>query len=359
MSDSGPGAGREPRTERPAAGAAGPARRPADGRALVLGGTGFIGRHVAEAFLAAAWDVTVAARRPGEIAGKLPLRTVAVDLSEVGVADLAQILAAERPAVVVNAAGGGWNATEAGMRASNVSATEHLLTALSLIGHRPRLVQIGTVMEYGPAEVGASVSERSACSPLGAYGRTKLAASRAVLAACAARRVDATLLRVANVSGPGTPRASLLGKVADSLVTAVRAGQPTIIELAPLRARRDYVDVRDVADAVLAAATVGTSGQVINIGRGEAVAVRALVDLLISVSGVRAQVIERASGQGQSASTASGADWLQVDITAAGQLLGWRPRRSLRESLTDHWAHIAAISDRPALPSAPTGARLR
>jgi nucleoside-diphosphate-sugar epimerase len=308
--------------------------------ALILGGTGFIGRHVVQAFQQAGWDVAVAARRPGPVAAQAGARSLAVDLSAIAPAELARRLTAELPDVVVNAAGGVWNATEQDMIASNVHATERLLEALGRCPIGPRLVQLGTVMEYGPTEVGVSVSENSPPSPLGAYGRTKLAATQAVLAAAAAGQVDATVLRVANVSGPGSPRASLLGQVADSLAAAVRSGRPAVVELSPLRACRDYVDVRDVADAVLAAATAQAVGQVINIGRGEAVPVRALVELLITVSGVPARVVERVKQPGQPSSTAAGVDWLRVDITAARERLGWQATRTMRDSLSAHWAGI-------------------
>jgi nucleoside-diphosphate-sugar epimerase len=318
--------------------------RPDSGPAMILGGTGFIGRHVVQVFQRAGWDVVVAARRPEPVAADTGARAMTVDLSAVQATELAQRLAAERPAVVVNAAGGVWNATEQDMLASNVRATERLLDALGQCPAAGRLVQLGTVMEYGPTQVGVSVSEASPPSPLGVYGRTKLVATQAVLAATAAGRVDATVLRVANVSGPGSPRSSLLGQVASSLAEAVRTRRPAVIELSPLRARRDYVDVRDVADAVLAAATARAAGQVINIGRGEAVAVRALVDLLITVSGVPAQVIERVREPGQPSSTASGVDWLRVDTTAARERLGWQAIRTMRESLTAHWAGIVPSS---------------
>jgi len=111
-----------------------------------------------------------------------------------------------------------------------------------------------------------------------------------------------------------------------------------VVELDPLLAHRDYVDVRDVADAVLAAAVSPLSGVLVDIGRGESVPVRLLVDLLIARSRLPAVVVERAGERiGHSVE-----DWIRVDVAPAERLLGWRPRRSLVEAVDAYWNELAA-----------------
>jgi dTDP-6-deoxy-L-talose 4-dehydrogenase [NAD(P)+] len=105
------------------------------------------------------------------------------------------------------------------------------------------------------------------------------------------------------------------------------------VELSQLRAHRDYVDVRDVSDAVVTATRARIPGLVVPIGRGEAVPVRWLVDLLVEVSGVPAEVRELPA----TATGAVGDDWIQVDPQPARELLGWTAVRSLRESVSGLW----------------------
>jgi dTDP-6-deoxy-L-talose 4-dehydrogenase [NAD(P)+] len=293
-------------------------------RALLLGATGFVGRHVVPAFEAAGWTVLQVARTAPE---PEPPGFAAMDLSQEPPGRIAALIDAQRPDVVINGIGSIWGATDADMPTRCTEPTLRLLAGLRSATHRPRLVHLGSVLEYGPTPPGANVGAASG-PPATVYGATKLAATEAVLAADAAGEADAIVLRIANAAGPGTPRVSLLGRVAEQL-SAVDA---TEVRLTRLTGHRDYVDVRDVADAVLAAARSGVTGAVLDIGRGEAVPVRSLVELLISASGVPARLVVA-----DEAAPESTVDWIRVDIAPAAAALGWRPRRSLADAIGAYW----------------------
>ncbi|MGC5010640.1 NAD-dependent epimerase/dehydratase family protein [Streptosporangium sp. DT93] len=303
--------------------------------AVILGGDGFIGRHITTAMAREGYSVLVVARAPAAGHHRVPgHRRVSADLATTPPARLASLLSTVRPAVVVNAIGGVWGVTEREMESANHAVTTRLVAALSLLNPSPRLVQLGSVLEYGPVEVGVPVGTDVPTRPVTAYGRTKLAATRAVVESS----VDAMVLRLSNVIGPGVPTVSLLGQVATELAEARNRGRVAAVELAPLRARRDFVDVRDVAEAVVLAAGAEASG-VVNIGRGEAVGVRTLVDLLISVSGVPVRIVERPDA---GATPRGELDWFQADLAGATGLLGWKPRRTLPETVRAFWEDFTA-----------------
>ncbi|MDT9691518.1 NAD(P)-dependent oxidoreductase [Streptomyces sp. P9(2023)] len=300
---------------------------------LVLGATGFVGRHVCATFAADGYRVVAVARTPVE--GLAAHRFVSFDLARTPAEETARLLEDERIDVVVNSIGSIWGAPPEEMAERCTAPTRRLLDALALTSRRPRLVQLGSVLEYGSP-------------PATAYGQAKLAATEAVLAAGARGEVDALVLRIANAAGPGTPDVSLLGQVGARLREAAARGESAVVELAPLRAHRDYIDVRDVAEAVLAAARTTATGHVIGIGRGEAVPVRSLVDGLIEVSGVPARIVE----QEAPATSRSTDDWIQVDTEPARTVLGWQPHRSLEVALRAFWeesggaaAHSRAVED--------------
>ncbi|MET9677247.1 NAD(P)-dependent oxidoreductase [Streptomyces sp. NPDC006482] len=323
-------------------GAPGPARAR---RVLVLGGTGFVGRTVCADFRTAGWDVLAVARTAPE--RPVAARFLPLDLAETPPDDLARTLEAERPDVVVNATGSIWSRDDAAMDRICTVPTLRLLDALGALRNRPRplprLVHLGSVLEHGPVppdgtpRPGDTPGPGPAPEPTTPYGKAKLAASRAVLEAAANGAVRALVLRVANVSGVGAPDVSLLGRVARRLVEGAAPGEPVTVELAPLRAHRDYVDVRDVSAAVLAAALSSASGRAVDIGRGEAVPVRRLVDLLVRVSGVPARIVERPEGPG----AVPERDWIRTDLAPARELLGWRPTRGLDESLAAYWEDVS------------------
>ncbi|WP_411073226.1 NAD-dependent epimerase/dehydratase family protein [Streptomyces sp. cmx-4-25] len=308
-------------------------------RVMVLGGTGFVGRTVCADFRTAGWDVLAVARTVP--ATSVASRFLALDLAETPPDTLARILASERPDVVVNSTGSIWSRDDAAMERICTVPTVRLLDALATLGDRPRLVHLGSVLEHGPLPPDGAPRPDPAPEPTTPYGRAKLAASRAVLEAAASGAVRALVLRVSNVSGVGAPDVSLLGRVAERLVTGADGGGRVTVELAPLRAHRDYVDVRDVSEAVLAAALSPASGRAVDIGRGEAVPVRWLVDLLVRVSGVPARIVERPAQPGAGAER----DWIETDLAPAREVLGWEPRRGLEESLAAYWADV---SGRPA-----------
>jgi len=306
---------------------------------VVLGATGFVGRHVCAAFHAAGWEVVGVART--EPVTPVPYRHETLDLVDAEPARLSRLLADTGARTVVNGAGAVWAVTAEQMQSANTDLVVRLVVAASGLARPPRLIQLGSVHEYGPVPRGVDIREDTRPAPVAAYGRTKLAGGQAVLTAAAAGDLDGVVLRIANISGPGAPGTSLLGKVAHHLATSAdrlaTGDAPEPLRLTPLLAHRDFVDVRDVAEAVLAAAEAGSevSGRVVNIGRGEAVGMRPLVDRMIELSGLDVVLDEQPTTGPQRGDS----EWQQLDIGLARELLGWGPRRSLDESLLDLLAH--------------------
>lgn len=299
-------------------------------RVVVLGGSGFVGRHVAAAVRASGAEPLLVARRP---LGDGPERSFPMDLAGDGPDGLARLLDTERPYAVVNAAGAAWSRVPETMDRGNHLLVETVLSALATAAWRPRLVQLGSVFEYAPPTPGTTLDERAPTRPTTPYGWSKLRGTQAVLAATEAGRADAVVLRLSNAIGAGTPASSLLGRVATQL-HAAGADVEAEVRVSPLLASRDFVDVRDVADAALAAASRPAAGQIVNIGRGEAVPVRTMVERLIAASGRRARIIESDTA---GVRPQSGLDWIQVETETARRLLGWTPQHSLDSAVRDLW----------------------
>ncbi|WP_445529228.1 NAD-dependent epimerase/dehydratase family protein [Streptomyces cyslabdanicus] len=304
-------------------------------RVAVLGGTGYLGRCIGEAFSADGSVVHLVSRSPAPDGPGDP-RFVPMDLLATGPRELTGFFGSLRPDVIVNAAGRVWDGDEAQMTASNAELVVRVLESLGGLPRPPRLIQLGSVHEYGAGIPGVGLSEEHEPDPVTPYGRTKLVGTRVVLRAAADHGVDGVVLRLANVIGAVVPARSLFGMVAAHLGEAARARslseKPQELRLPPLRVHRDVVDVDDVVDAVRTAATAprtDVSGQVINIGGGEAVSMRVLIDRMVELSGVNIPVVEAVPDQ----SPRSAAQWQQLDISRAMRLLGWKPRRALDASL--------------------------
>jgi len=215
-------------------------------RVMIIGASGFLGRHVRDRATAAGMDVITAGRSPlpGSRAHCL------LDLTADEPAGLAATLAAQAPDVVVNCAGAtGGDIAE--LAAANMTGTASLVRALRRTGRVIRLVHLGSAAEYGPSVPGTAVAESAPARPAGAYGVTKLAATR-LIELGRATGLDAVVLRVFNPVGPGAPGGILPGRLVSEFRRALTDGSQ--VQLGPLDAVRDFVDARDVADAVIAAA---------------------------------------------------------------------------------------------------------
>ncbi|HEV2372323.1 MAG TPA: NAD(P)-dependent oxidoreductase [Streptosporangiaceae bacterium] len=293
----------------------------------VLGGTGCVGGAVTTAFASAGHPVLGVARtrQPGPFDG----RFLELDVAAAEPVELARLLASANVRIVVNATGG-WLTTDEANEQTHTRLVERLINGLALLPRPPRMIQIGSIHEYGPVPVGTTIDESVTPRPVTSYARSKLAGAEAILVATREGRVDGVVLRAANICGPGVAAASFLGSVVRRLRAATSAAPA---ELSVGQARRDFLDVRDLAAAVVSAAAAPVTGRVINIGSGEAVLMRDLLAFLIAVSGLPAEVVRVREAPVES----KGGDWTLVDTGLAAKVLGWRPRIGMPDSMKDMW----------------------
>lgn len=293
-------------------------------RVLVIGASGYLGRHVFALLDRQAGLTVSGTTRSGSA------RWPRLDLTLDHPAAIGRLLASEGPDVVVNCSGA-VSGSPSELAGANVLGPANLLSALEECSPRTRLVHLGSAAEYGAVEPDRPIAEWHQAQPTGLYGVTKLAGTELVRLA---RKLglDTLVLRVFNPIGPGAPVGSLPGRVISEVRRAEVAGDA--VRLGSLSAARDFVDVRDVADAVLAAVeSPSVESAVLNVGSGTATPVHVVVCGLIRLSGYTGLVVATGDGSPRSPDV----PWQQADISAIGHELGWKPATSLADSLTDMW----------------------
>ncbi len=246
---------------------------------------------------------------------------LALDLAGAPAGQLASLLASVRPAVVVNCAGRTAGSADE-LNLAHVATVQRLLRELEAMADRPRLIHIGSAAEYGRQPEDAPVREDATTVPLGAYGMSKLKATQLVTDAVDRGAVDGVVLRVFNAVGPGMPPGTLAGAALARLRAALVAGSGEI-EMGPLGTVRDFVDVRDIAAAVVAACVapaLSLPQPVVNVGTGRASTSRELVEALARRVGYRGRIAEDAAGSERSFDV----PWMVADVTAARDALGWQ-----------------------------------
>jgi nucleoside-diphosphate-sugar epimerase len=295
-------------------------------RCLLLGATGFVGGHVRRRLAAAPGVELITAARSRHADTDLQL-----DLERVGQGWLEALLHEIEPHTIVNCAGATRGDT-ATLVAGNVVAVATLAHAVVRAAPSARIVHVGSAAEYGRVATGTAVAESVRAEPLSAYGISKLAGTALLESIAAHSGLDAVVLRVFNPIGPDAPESTLPGRLVAELRRT--AGTDEHIVVGALDAYRDFVDVRDIADAVTAAAlTPARLPFLLNLGSGRATSLRELARAMLAVAGTVQQLHEGGGGSFRSVDVA----WQQADITAARRSLDWLPAIDLGTSLRDMW----------------------
>ena len=293
-------------------------------RALVTGGAGFIGSHVADGLLARGDEVTIlddlsAGRRENVPAG--------ARLVEGDIRDPAAVFAEVKPEVCFHLA------AQKDVRISvarpdhdaelNVIGTIRVLEAAREHGTQIVFSSTGGAM-YGECEEPATEDKKP--EPLAPYGTSKLAGEEYLATynrLYGARHVS---LRLGNVYGPRQDPHGEAGVVAIFFSRLLDGETPTIF--GDGKQTRDYIYVGDVVRATLASQEV--DGGVYNVGTGRETSVLELLELCVRVAGrdVEPEFAPPRAGELQRS---------VLDPGRAVDELGWRPERSLEEGLRETW----------------------
>ncbi|MDT0615252.1 NAD-dependent epimerase/dehydratase family protein [Streptomyces lancefieldiae] len=319
-------------------------------KVLLVGGAGFLGRHVLHRLSAAGMEVTVVSRRPAAVPAGC--RVVALDGSAPRRPQFASMINRFTPDAVVNTVGEIWRNDVSLLEAANAELPEQLALAMADLGSTARLVHLGSSLEYGPLPHPRATDEGCPESPRSEYGRTKLRGTRRILEVAREASLDIVVLRIFNAVGSGMSPESLLGRTLRTLNRARWDGRPARLALFDLKQHRDYADARDLAEAVLRS-TVSrrlAGVPVLNIGTGRASSAYELVRGLASASGVEFTIDVIPPPEGGWRSAAVG--WQIADPTLARRHLDWSAARTLPETLRWIW-RTAGQSQAPPLAGRP------
>jgi nucleoside-diphosphate-sugar epimerase len=139
--------------------------------------------------------------------------------------------------------------------------------------------------------------------------------------------------RVFNPIGPGTPPTQAFGRFADRLTDP--DADPLCLVVGDLEARRDFIDVRDVARAMISLALHGHPGLAYNVGTGRSRTVAEGLERLIQLSGrtVRVSVDSALKGRRGPVDSRANIDRIMTHTD-------WEPTISWEQSLDDLWREV-------------------
>jgi GDP-4-dehydro-6-deoxy-D-mannose reductase len=220
---------------------------------------------------------------------------------------------------------------------TNVLGQVHLLEAMRDLGLDDVPIQIaGSSEEYGlvhPEET--PITEENPLRPLSPYAVSKVTQDLMAWQYHRSFGLRTVRTRAFNHEGPRRGEVFVTSNFAKQ-IAEIEAGQrPPVLEVGSLTARRDWHDVRDTVKAYWLAATQGEPGEVYNIGRGEALSIQEMLDILLSMAKVDVEVRPVAERM-----RPSDVELLLCDPTKFRARTDWQPEitfdRTLADTL-DYW----------------------
>jgi len=208
--------------------------------------------------------------------------------------------------------------------AANVGGTVSLMEAMRDVGvHRVILASSGAI--YGDQPI-QPLTEDMRPAPHSPYAVSKLAAEYYIRTIGNLWGIETTSLRIFNAYGPGQHiPASHPPIVPHAMRQALRGG--TLVVHSDGQQTRDYVYVDDVISAMVAASTApNINGLVINVGSGIETSVRNLINLILSTSGSKTNIVYNQK-------IAGGVSRMCADLSLASQKLNYKASISLEEGL--------------------------
>jgi nucleoside-diphosphate-sugar epimerase len=302
------------------------AARPADAPVAVTGASGFIGR----AFCARASASGRTVRRFVHAPDAASAGSVAIDLTLATVDDLARHL--ETVSTVIHLAGRAHvmreteSDADAAYRLANADATERLARAAVAAGVR-RFVFASSVKVNGErTERGRPFHPDDPTVPQDAYARSKLAAEVALRKVAHGTSMEAVVLRLPLVHGPGA-RGNFR-----RLVDAVRAGR--ILPLGAIENRRSLLGLTNLLDALDAAIDAPALHGVHFVADARSVSTPELVRAIAHALEVEPRIVRVPVGllkvaglvMGRSDAIARLVNSLEVDVSSFAAATRWRAR---------------------------------
>ncbi len=221
----------------------------------------------------------------------------------------------------------------------NVEGLRVLLESVTRVGV-PSFVFSSSAAVYGMPDVNL-VTEETPCVPISPYGETKLAGEWLVRATARSTGLSTACLRYFNVAGSAAPELADVGvfNLIPMVFERLTANDPPRIfgddyPTPDGTCIRDYIHVADLAEAHVAAArTLRTSpgrDLTLNIGRGEGVSVREMIDRINAITGYDRPPTVTPRRPGDPARVVASAD-------RAATELAWKAKHDVQDMITSAW----------------------
>jgi GDP-4-dehydro-6-deoxy-D-mannose reductase len=206
--------------------------------------------------------------------------------------------------------------------------TLNLFEAAMSLPRPPRILNVSTAQVYAPASGG--LSEESRIAPDNPYAASKAMAEllRVPYLKCATGGI--VTARSFNHTGPGQSDKFVLSSIARQFAEILAGERAPMLIVGNVDVERDFTDVRDVVEAYCLLLEKGRVGKIYNVSSGSAVRLADIIKMFEAASGTKVK-LEKDPGKirpSEAATVFGSAKKIEADT-------GWRPRISLKQTISD------------------------
>lgn len=292
-------------------------------RLLILGHSGFVGKHVIEA---------AALRKNLEVVVPPP------DFEVGDTQSVATALQAAQPDWILHLAAQSSVAESLQQPVTtyqvNTLGTANVVNAAVQGGFAGRLLFVSSADVYGAVEASAlPIKESQPAAPRNPYAASKLAAEAICLEAARRTGFDVVIARPFNHIGPGQDTRFAVPSFAAQIAAIAAGNRSATLAVGDLSVERDFTDVRDVIRAYFTLFEQGNRGDIYNVCTGISHPLEHVLRQLILVAGteIRIQVDETRLRASETPRLVGDNDKLR--------LLGWRPQIPLSQTVKEIYEH--------------------
>jgi GDP-4-dehydro-6-deoxy-D-mannose reductase len=298
-------------------------------RTLVTGAGGFVGGFMVDNLIGAGHDVVASSHRefdpPGGVAAEV------FDIRQA--AKVAEAFDRHPPDAVIHLAGQAsvsksWKDPGLTFRV-NLIGSANVLEALGSFP-QARVLLVGSAQVYGRPESDRPISESCSIDPVSPYGVSR--AAQEMLGQAYFKELGRPVIstRSFNHTGPGQSPEYAVGAFCSQVAALEKRGGGAV-KVGNLDAVRDFLDVRDVAEAYRLLIEGGEPGEIYNVCSGEGRRLGDLLKIVLDAAGLSGsvEVVE------ESALRKGDPAMLIGDNAKLRAATGWTPRVSLEQSLVD------------------------
>ncbi|MGB6644980.1 MAG: NAD-dependent epimerase/dehydratase family protein [Candidatus Cybelea sp.] len=322
-------------------------------RTLITGSQGFVGRYLVAALLASDPEIRIlgvgrsqlcstfthritlpSARIPaplpaglGRLSNDRRYEYVTSNIRDHSA--MRAILREFRPDVIFHLASGLRDDAPDHLFGTSVEGTIGLFESVREAALNLRALVIGSSGSVYGVPAHLPIAEDAPCEPRDFYAVSKLAEEQVSRILARERGLPLIVARIFNILGPGQDERHVAGRFAAQLAAVAAGATAARVRVGDLSTTRDFIDVRDVAEALIVLARRGERGNVYNVASGVETAVSRILEVLIREAGL-SDTVEVESAYARASDTPR----VVADITRL-RAAGYQPATPLGKSLAD------------------------